>query len=196
MMKPDATLTATLRPHEDGTLELLSPVVGLWRSAPVAGSLIRPGFSLGAIEVLGKLHQLWAPAGAVGAVEERSEARARLPVEFGQVLLRLDPQITGAGLEESVQQAQQSGAEGLVFSAPMSGRFYLRPSPDKPLFLKPGDEIETGQTVCLLEVMKTFNRVGYGGEGLPARAKIKSILPSDGDDLSAGQPILELIELE
>lgn len=195
-MKSNATLTASVKTHKDGSLELLSPAVGLWRGAPVAGSLIRPGFSLGAIEVLGKLHPLVAPKNAIGAVEERSEDRARLPVEFNQVLLRLDPQITGAGLEESAQQAQQGNAEGLVFTAPMSGRFYLRPSPDKPLFLKPGDEVETGQTVCLLEVMKTFNRVGYGGEDLPERAKVKSILPSDGDDLSAGQPILELIELE
>jgi acetyl-CoA carboxylase biotin carboxyl carrier protein len=55
-----------------------------------------------------------------------------------------------------------------------------------------GDEIACGQVVCLLEVMKTFNRIEYGGHGLPGRARVLAVLPSDGDDLEAGQPVLSL----
>jgi acetyl-CoA carboxylase biotin carboxyl carrier protein len=47
----------------------------------------------------------------------------------------------------------------------------------------------------LLEVMKTFNRLTYGGDGLPSEAKIASIGPADGDDLNAGDIILELERL-
>jgi acetyl-CoA carboxylase biotin carboxyl carrier protein len=46
--------------------------------------------------------------------------------------------------------------------------------------------------VALLEVMKTFNRVQYGGSGLPERARVLRVVPSDGDDLAAGDAILEL----
>ena len=40
--------------------------------------------------------------------------------------------------------------------------------------------------------MKTFNRITYGGDGLPARARVVRILPADGDDLDGGQPLLEI----
>jgi acetyl-CoA carboxylase biotin carboxyl carrier protein len=42
----------------------------------------------------------------------------------------------------------------------------------------------------LLEVMKTFNRIAYGGPGLPARATIRRVVPADGDDVEAGSPLL------
>jgi acetyl-CoA carboxylase biotin carboxyl carrier protein len=74
----------------------------------------------------------------------------------------------------------------------LSGRYYARPSPDKPMFVQPGSEVGPGQTVALLEVMKTFNRLTYGGAGLPERARVKALLVRDEDDVDAGTPILEL----
>ena len=44
----------------------------------------------------------------------------------------------------------------------------------------------------LLEVMKTFNRLVYQGDSLPGQAKVAQILPSDGDDVVRGDPILLL----
>lgn len=40
--------------------------------------------------------------------------------------------------------------------------------------------------------MKTFNRVAYAGEGLPARARISAALVADGEDITAGQPLYAL----
>ena len=50
----------------------------------------------------------------------------------------------------------------------------------------------TGQTIGLLEVMKTFNRLVYQGDGLPARALVEKIVPGDGDDVARGDVILLL----
>ena len=58
--------------------------------------------------------------------------------------------------------------------------------------MKAGDEIKTGAAVGLLEVMKTFNRITYGGPGLPETATVVRVVPSDGDDVEAGDPLLEL----
>jgi acetyl-CoA carboxylase biotin carboxyl carrier protein len=58
--------------------------------------------------------------------------------------------------------------------------------------VQPGDELTVGQTVCLLEVMKTFHRVTYGGKGLPERARVQSVLPAEESDLNAGDIILVL----
>lgn len=55
-----------------------------------------------------------------------------------------------------------------------------------------GDEIKTGTTIAIVEVMKTFNRVQFGGLGMPERARVLRIVPTDGDDLGAGDALLEL----
>ena len=40
--------------------------------------------------------------------------------------------------------------------------------------------------------MKTFHRVTFAGEGLPARARVLAVRPTDGDDLAAGDILIEL----
>jgi biotin carboxyl carrier protein len=82
--------------------------------------------------------------------------------------------------------------DGLVFRAPLAGRVYFRPSPDKPALIAAGSVVERGTTICLLEVMKSFNRVGYGGASLPERARIVRLLVADGADVDAGTPMLQL----
>ena len=182
---------------EDGRVHLRSPGVGLWRGAPRKGALITPRSSLGALEVLGVLHPLDAPKGATGMVVERTRPDlARVPVAYGDLLVVLDPAAAGAEVAAEATPAARSAASGaLVFRAPMSGRFYSRPSPDKAPFVEVGAEIALGTTVGLLEVMKTFNRLVYGDEGLPERARVTAVRPADGDDLAAGDPILELASL-
>jgi acetyl-CoA carboxylase biotin carboxyl carrier protein len=194
-------MMALARPNDDGRVEILAPGVGLWRGGPEPGALVRPGDSLGQLEVLGVLYRLDAPEQARGVVvapppEHIPDPRARRPVTHGQRLLLVDPGLT-AGLiadpgPEAAGAGKQPDAGGLVFRTPMSGRFYSRASPEKPAFVEVGDTIRAGATVCLLEVMKTFNRVTYGGEGLPETARVKEIVPRDEDDLAAGDIILVL----
>jgi acetyl-CoA carboxylase biotin carboxyl carrier protein len=187
-MRPRLTALAKKR---DAHIEVRAPSVGLWREAPPPGSLLRPGMKLGAIEVLGTLFDLIAPEGAVGIVTEADTTRARVPVGHGDVLLVLDPETAGQ-LASAEAAGTSQHASGLVYASPMSGRFYRRAGPDKPPFVQEGDELGPGQTICLLEVMKTFNRITYGGGNHPERARVLRVIPSDGDDLAAGDPILEL----
>ncbi|MCB9652313.1 MAG: hypothetical protein H6730_37765 [Deltaproteobacteria bacterium] len=194
-MRPtQVVLTARLSPKDGGRLELDAPTVGLWREGPPVGAVLRPGMCLGAIEVLGQVFPLVAPDGAVGAVVSvRDPSRSRRPVGYGEALLTLDPTVAGQVAAHDLAEAEEHAKHaGAVFKAPMSGRFYLRPAPGKPAFIQVGDVLEAGHTVCLLEVMKTFNRVVYGGPGLPARAKVARIVPADGDDVNEGAPLVEL----
>jgi acetyl-CoA carboxylase carboxyltransferase component len=88
--------------------------------------------------------------------------------------------------------AKATTTASLAIRAPSSGRFWARPSPEKQSFVSVGDVVTAGQTVCLLEVMKTFHRVAYAGDGLPERARVLAIRPADGDDLAAGDVLIEL----
>jgi acetyl-CoA carboxylase biotin carboxyl carrier protein len=111
-------------------------------------------------------------------------------------LASLDPSLQGAagGSASASSPAAATGdaALGLVFHAPTSGRFYGRPGADKPPFVAEGTQLTAGSTVCLLEVMKTFHRVTYGGPGLPDTARVRRVLVADGADVNAGDPLLAL----
>jgi acetyl-CoA carboxylase biotin carboxyl carrier protein len=174
--------------------ELRSPVVGLWGGAPLPGTHVAPGLAIGALWVLGTRHRLEVPEGAHGLVRPAPAGHgpARRPVQYGDVLLVLDP--TAESVQGPEPDGRVAGAHrgGLCLRAPTSGRFYGRPAPDKPPFVTAGDRVSPGQTIGLLEVMKTFSRIVYGGADLPPRARVARVVPRDHDDLAAGDPILEL----
>jgi acetyl-CoA carboxylase biotin carboxyl carrier protein len=181
----------------DGKVQLRSPLVGLWRGAPPRGALVGPGAALGEVDVLGEHHLLVAPAGVAGVVVSTpAGGRAELPVAHGDELLVLDPHAAGEVAAAEAAAATHTPEGGLVFRSPSGGRFYSRPSPAEAPFVEPGTELSAGQTLCILEVMKSFHRVAYGGAGLPERARVRAVLPADGDDVEAGAPLLELESLD
>lgn len=71
--------------------------------------------------------------------------------------------------------------------APIPGIFYRRPAPDKPLFKNEGDAVAVGDTVGLIEVMKTFTPVVAEESG-----KLVKFLAENEDAIMAGQPLAEL----
>lgn len=186
-------LVAGLEAAEGGSARLSSPAVGLWRRAPAAGALVVPGGELGELEVLGVVCRLVAPRSARGIVTSLETPRlGKIPVGYGEPLLRLDPEAIGAEPMAAEAGAEVAGESGLALRASSSGRFYSRPAPTKPPFVEPGQIIERGHPVGLLEIMKTYSRITYGGDDLPERARVAAVRPGDGDDLSAGDVILDL----
>lgn len=184
----------------DGKIALLAPSPGLFRHGPPLGLRLVPGARLGELEVVDRLAQLVVPEDAEGVVVAlpAGHPRARIPVAYGTQLVLLDPE---AGAPASARGARaathtKDGASGLVFKTPLGGRYYARPAPDAEAFVKVGDEVGPGTTLAIVEVMKTFNRVQYGGPALPPRAKVVRLVRKDGDDVSAGDPLIELAPVD
>lgn len=73
--------------------------------------------------------------------------------------------------------------------AKMPGVFYRRPSPDADPFIEPGSVVHAGQTIGLIEVMKTFNEVKAEKD-----CRVGSILLDDGDEVDVGQTMFEVDE--
>jgi len=175
--------------------ELLSPSVGVFMARVADGELLASGQSIGTIEVLGVRRELIVPRKIEGRVSARiGGGRARVPVQYGDVLLSVSATATVKQSDaDSSVTADSKGA--LAFTAPMSGRFYSRPSPSEPPFVSAGDIVKRGQTLGLLEVMKTFNRLVYQGDALPDAAKVERVVPNEGDDVVRGDIILSLRSL-
>lgn len=191
-----AELTAKAVGDGDGW-RLLAPAVGLFRRSIAPGAIVRGGVILGELDVLGVLHEVLAPDDCGGVVAPEAGAhRGEIAVGFGDPLLAVvaGAAITAVGPAHAAA-ASTGGQARMVFPSPLSGRFYARPGPDRPAFVAVGDEITRGQTIGLLEVMKTFNRLTYGGSGLPERARVVAVLARDEDDVDAGTPLLELASI-
>ena len=71
--------------------------------------------------------------------------------------------------------------------SPMVGIIYLTPKPSSPPFVKRGQKIKKGDTICLIEAMKTFNEIKSGKDGV-----VKSILIKNGEAVEFGQPLFEI----
>lgn len=173
--------------------EVRAPAPGWFHLLVAPDHLIAPGDVIGELEILGRTVRITAPrVHGIVKLATKAPALARRPVNYGEVLFRIATDVAiGASTSGAGSTAQATDA-GLVFRAPTSGRFYGRPTPDKPAFVEAGRELTAGTTICLLEVMKTFHRVTYGGADVPARAKVRDVLVQDGADVNQGDPLLAL----
>ena len=98
--------------------------------------------------------------------------------------LQQETQETSASVltEASVVQEKESGTR---ITSPMVGTFYISPSPNSEPFIKEGDLVTEGQTLCIVEAMKLMNEVKSSVSG-----KVKKILVKDGEAIKKGQELV------
>lgn len=105
-----------------------------------------------------------APAAAPAPVQAAAPASAAAPAEAS-----------------SDDPAQQPGA----VTSPMVGTAYLQPEPGSDAFVKVGDTVEEGQTLLIVEAMKTMNQIPS-----PRSGTVKRILIEDGAPVEFGAPLM------
>lgn len=71
-----------------------------------------------------------------------------------------------------------------TIQSPLPGVFYRKPAPDQDEFVQPGDEVSEGQTIGLVEVMKSFSDLKATEAGTLAK-----FLVEDGDEVTPGQDV-------
>lgn len=84
-------------------------------------------------------------------------------------------------VETSIDYSKNAGA----VKSPMVGVVYLASDPNTPDYVKIGSAVAEGDTVCLIEAMKTFNPVKAHKAG-----KVTKILVSGGDPVEYGEPLI------
>jgi acetyl-CoA carboxylase biotin carboxyl carrier protein len=80
--------------------------------------------------------------------------------------------------------AKEDTSSYLTIKSPMIGTFYRSSSPDKPLFVNVGDEVQAGQVVCIIEAMKLFNEIESEVSG-----RIVKILVDNASPVEYDQPL-------
>ncbi len=76
---------------------------------------------------------------------------------------------------------------GEEVKSPMVGTAYLKPAPEAPPFVQPGDKVKKGQTLLIVEAMKTMNPIQSPRDGV-----VKEILVGDAQPVEFGEPLVVL----
>ena len=74
-----------------------------------------------------------------------------------------------------------------IIKSPIVGTFYGSPSPGAPPFVSPGDRVEKGQVVCIIEAMKLMNEIEADAAG-----EIVKCMVTNGQPIEFGQPLFSV----
>ncbi|MEQ8625077.1 MAG: acetyl-CoA carboxylase biotin carboxyl carrier protein [Vicingaceae bacterium] len=85
---------------------------------------------------------------------------------------------SSAGKEE---KAKDEEANYIEVKSPMIGTFYRKSAPDKPEFVKVGDSVSKGDTLCVIEAMKLFNEIDSEVSGKVVKVLVDDTTPVEYD---------------
>ncbi|MBT3702370.1 MAG: acetyl-CoA carboxylase, biotin carboxyl carrier protein [Alphaproteobacteria bacterium] len=122
---------------------------------------------------------------------ELGDGPTRLRVARGGVSMMAAPPPMAAaqaipvmGTNEPTAGSDLSGLPGAV-NSPMVGTVYVAPEPGLPAFVKVGDVVTAGQTLLIIEAMKTMNTIPA-----PINGKVSQILIGDGTPVEFGETLI------
>lgn len=90
-----------------------------------------------------------------------------------------------AATEAAASDASDPASHPGAVTSPMVGTVYLSPEPDAPSFVKVGDSVEEGQTLLIVEAMKTMNQIPA-----PKSGTVKRVFVEDGAPVEFGAPMM------
>lgn len=85
----------------------------------------------------------------------------------------------------SASAAPERTEEEPVVTAPLVGTFYAAPAPEQSPFVQAGDRVKKGQTICLIETMKTMIEVPA-----PCDCVIEEVLKANGELAAFGEALM------
>ncbi len=94
------------------------------------------------------------------------------------------PQASAPAESAPKEQESKPSASGETVKSPIVGTFYKAPSPDSDPFVKVGDKVSKGDTLCIVEAMKIMNEIEAEFSGT-----VQEVLVEDGTPVEFDQPL-------
>lgn len=92
-----------------------------------------------------------------------------------------------AAAADPVAAQSPAPSAGLLIRSPMVGVFYAAPTEDSEPFIKEGDHVKKGDTLCVIEAMKLMNEIPAEQDGV-----ITGILVKNGQTVEYGTPLFQI----
>ena len=112
----------------------------------------------------------------INIVDQKSKNNSQDLTQINQ----LDP-------SEDTSDSSSSNSNHSNILSPMPGTFYAAPSPEADLFVKAGDTVNKGDTLCIIEAMKIMNEIEAESTGI-----ISEVLVKNGDPVEYDQPLFKI----
>jgi len=96
--------------------------------------------------------------------------------------------LPAAGASEAAAPAAPKGPHPGAVPSPMVGTVYVAPEPGKPAFVKVGDKVSEGDTLLIVEAMKTMNPIAA-----PRSGTVTEICVHDSEPVEFGQTLLVIV---
>ena len=140
-----------------------------------------------------------------GELARVAQPLSRMKVQSGDIAVELEwshpatetaaaaatravPATPADGQAPSPGPEADAAAGSVCVCSPLVGTFYHAPKPGEPPFVRPGDTVEAGQQVGILEAMKLMNPIEADQRGV-----VTEILVPDGTPVEYGQPLIALV---
>ena len=96
-------------------------------------------------------------------------------------------QPTAAAAQPAAPAAAEAAPviNGFILTSPMVGTCYYSPAPGSPAFVEVGQTVKEGQTVLIIEAMKTMNQIPA-----PRAGRVVQILVEDAQPVEFGEPLM------
>ena len=107
----------------------------------------------------------------------------------GSTKVKVSRSLSSSAIAPSEVKTKQEAIEsnGTNITSPIVGTAYLAPEPGGKKFVEVGQKIKTGQTIVIVEAMKTMNHVPSTQDGT-----VNKILVKDGEPVEFGQPLVSV----
>ena len=111
------------------------------------------------------------------------DTKIKVSKKIDSEAISINPQKSKQTVEKEIKQE----TSGNKVTSPIIGTAYLAPEPGAKKFVEVGDKIKKGQTVVIVEAMKTMNHVPSSADGT-----VKKIMVNDGQPVEFGQTLIIL----
>jgi acetyl-CoA carboxylase biotin carboxyl carrier protein len=97
------------------------------------------------------------------------------------------PAATSSSAPPAAPASPEAREDLHVVKSPIVGTYYGSPSPGAPPFVSPGDQVEKGQVICIVEAMKLMNEIEADASG-----EVVKCFVSNGQPIEFGQPLFSI----
>ncbi len=111
--------------------------------------------------------------------------KQRVRVARGATAAPAQPILIAAASTAAADAAPDPASHPGAVISPMVGTVYISPEPDTPPFVNVGDQVSVGQTLLIVEAMKTMNPIPA-----PKSGTVTQIMVSDGSPVEYGEPLM------
>ena len=120
-----------------------------------------------------------------GAV--RPSAAVQKVVEAAPVQVVADGPEADVAATAALAAEESADADLHPIASPIVGTFYRAPNPDADPYVKVGDFVEQGQTLCIVEAMKLMNEIECDVSGT-----VVKVLPENAQPVEYGEPLFQI----